>query len=71
MHTLRVNVSEHVYEKFVSLLKQFNKSDIQVIKEEKFQAMSIEEFNRRINQSENDFENNRFIDADILLEKYQ
>ncbi|MGO2294958.1 MAG: hypothetical protein ACTH5N_05845 [Psychroflexus halocasei] len=59
--------SEDVISRFEKLLREENN----VSDEKRFEPMAIEELNRRINQSESDFENNRFKTSSELLAKYQ
>lgn len=40
-------------------------------KDKVFEPMSVEELNKRIDQSESDFENNRFKSSAELLAKYE
>jgi hypothetical protein len=59
--------SEEVISQLENLLKR-NKKDID---ENKFNSLSIEQLNSRIDQSEDDFENGRFKTTSQLLEKYK
>ncbi|WP_194766778.1 hypothetical protein [Tamlana sp. I1] len=59
--------SEEVISKLESILKKEK-----ITSEEKvFNPMTIEELNKRIDQSESDFKNNRFKTSSELLAKYK
>ncbi len=60
--------SEEVILQFENLLK--NKSIIDVEQDLKLKPMSIKEFNNRIDQSENDFQNGNYKSTSELLKKY-
>lgn len=59
--------SEELISQLENLLK--NKSDFD--DNDVFNPMSIEEFNNRIDQSEDDFKNGRYKTTSQLLEKYK
>lgn len=59
--------SEEVIAQFENLLK---KKSIQEIEEAHFKPISIEEFNARIDQSEDDFKNGNYKKTSELLKKY-
>ncbi|WP_026730249.1 hypothetical protein [Flavobacterium denitrificans] len=59
--------SEELISQLENLLK--NKSNLD--DNDFFNPMSIEEFNNRIDQSENDFKNGRYKTTSQLLEKYK
>lgn len=59
--------SEDVISRFEKLLREENNAS----DEKRFEPMTIEELNRRIDQSESDFKNNRFKTSSELLAKYQ
>lgn len=59
--------SEELISQLENLLK--NKSNLD--DNDFFNPMSIEEFNNRIDQSENDFKNERYKTTSQLLEKYK
>lgn len=59
--------SEEVISQLENLLK--NKKDVD--EDEIFKTISIEEFNSRIDKSEDDFENGRYKTTSQLLEKYK
>jgi hypothetical protein len=56
--------SEVVISQFENLMKKKNTID-------SFKPMSIEEFNKGIDKSENDFKNNRYKTSNELLSKYK
>ena len=59
--------SEDVISRFEKLLRKEKKfSD-----EKRFEPMTMEELNKRIDQSESDFRNNRFKTSSELLTKYE
>jgi len=61
--------SEELISQLENLLKNKNKKDIN--ESEFFKPISIEEFNTRIDQSENDFKNGKYKTTSELLEKYK
>lgn len=60
--------SEEVISQLENLLNS-NKKDVD--EDNFFKPMSIEEFNNRIDQSEDDFKNDRYKSTSELLEKYK
>jgi len=59
--------SEEVILRLEKFLKKVNKaSDVHI-----FEPMTHDELNSRIDQSESDFRNNRFISSSELLAKYE
>ena len=56
--------SEEVISQFESLMKKRNSKDL-------FKPMSIEEFNKGIDKSEDDFKNGRYKTSPELLAKYK
>lgn len=61
--------SEEVISQLENLLKNRNKKDVD--EDEIFKTISIEEFNSRIDKSEDDFKNGRYKTTSQLLEKYK
>ena len=61
--------SEELISQLENLLKNKNKKDVN--ESEFFKPISIEEFNTRIDQSENDFKNGKYKTTSELLEKYK
>lgn len=61
--------SEEVISELENLIKNRNKEDVDP--NDPVKAISIEEFNNRINKSESDFENGRYKTSSQLLEKYK
>lgn len=61
--------SEEVISQLENLLKNRNKKDVD--EDEIFKTISIEEFNNRIDKSEDDFKNGRYKTTSQLLEKYK
>ena len=59
--------SEDVIYRFEKLLRKENI----ISYKKKFEPMTIEELNKRIDQSESDFRNNRFKTSSELLAKYE
>ena len=59
--------SEDVISRFEKLLRKENN----ISDEKRFQPMTMEELNKRIDQSESDFKNNRFKTSSELLAKYE
>lgn len=59
--------SEELISQLENLLKNKSNSD----ENDFFNPMSIEEFNNRIDQSEDDFKNGRYKTTSQLLEKYK
>ena len=60
--------SDEVISQFENLLKK--KSVLNIEKDSKFKPMSINEFNDRIDKSENDFKNGNYKTTTELLKKY-
>ncbi|MDQ8013574.1 MAG: hypothetical protein REI96_14075 [Flavobacterium nitrogenifigens] len=58
-------------EELISQLENLLKSKRNVDDNDFFNPMSIEEFNNRIDLSENDFKNGRYKTTSQLLEKYK
>lgn len=58
-------------EELISQLENLLKSKGNIDDNDFFNPMSIEEFNKRINQSESDFKNGRYKTTSQLLEKYK
>jgi len=58
--------SEEAIAGFEKLLRKEKKSS-----DQDFTPMSVEELNKRIDQSENDFKNNRFKTHSEIIAKYQ
>lgn len=58
-------------EEVISKLEKLLKNEQKNISENKFLPMSIEELNQRIDQSEDDFINNRFKTTEELLAKFK
>jgi hypothetical protein len=56
--------SEEVISQFENLMKKRTKKD-------SFKPMSVEDFNKRIDQSEDDFKNGRYKTSSELLAKYK
>jgi hypothetical protein len=61
--------SEEVISQLENLLKNRNKKNVG--EDEIFKTISIEEFNGRIDKSEDDFKNGRYKTTSELLEKYK
>jgi len=61
--------SEELISQLENLLKNKNKKDVN--ESEFFKPISIEEFNTRIDQSENDFKNGKYKTTSELLQKYK
>ena len=58
-------------EEAISKLEKILKKEKNVSNERAFKPMTIEELNKRIDQSESDFKNNRFKTSSELLAKYE
>jgi hypothetical protein len=58
-------------EEILSRLEKLLKKEIKNSLEDSFEPMSIEDLNKRIDQSESDFQNNRFKSSSELLAKYK
>lgn len=58
-------------EEAVSRLEKILKKEKNAIAERIFEPMTQEELNKRIDQSESDFQNNRFKNSSELLAKYK
>jgi hypothetical protein len=58
-------------EEIISRLEKFLKKEKKSINETIFEPMTPEDFNKRIDQSEIDFLNNRFKTSDALISKYE
>lgn len=58
-------------EEVISLLENILKNEKREAEQHFFISMSEEQFNKRIDQSELDFQNNRFEDSATLLAKYE
>lgn len=58
-------------EELVSQLENLLKNKSNLDDNDFFSPMSIEEFNKRIDQSEDDFKNGRYKNTSQLLEKYK
>ncbi|MCV2483382.1 hypothetical protein OD917_00495 [Flavobacterium sp. SH_e] len=58
-------------EELISQLENLLKNKSNVDDNDYFNPMSIEEFNSRIDQSEDDFKNGRYKTTSQLLEKYK
>ena len=61
--------SEELISQLENLLKNKNKKDVN--ESEFFKPISIEEFNTRIDQSENDFKKGKYKTTSELLQKYK
>jgi len=61
--------SEEVISQLENLLKNRNKKDVD--EDETFKIISIEEFNNRIDKSEDDFKKGRYKTTSQLLKKYK
>lgn len=59
--------SEEAISRFEKILKNEKKESDESV----FEQMTHEELNKRIDQSESDFQNNRFKNSSELLTKYQ
>ena len=60
--------SEEVISQFENLLRK--KSDYIIEEDKDFKPMSIKEFNKRIDKSENDFKNGKYKSTSELLKKF-
>jgi len=58
-------------EEAISRLEKILKKEKKALDERIFEPMTIEELNKRIDQSESDFSNNRFKTSSDLLAKYK
>ena len=58
-------------EEAISRLEKILKKEKKALDERIFEQMTIEELNKRIDQSESDFSNNRFKTSSDLLAKYK
>ncbi len=58
-------------EEIVSRLEKLLKKENKVSSERIFEPMTQDELNKRIDQSESDFQNNRFKSSSELLAKYE
>lgn len=58
-------------EETISRLEKILKKEINASDEQVFAPMTIEELNKRIDQSESDFKNNRFKTSSELLTKHK
>lgn len=58
-------------EEVISRLELLLRKEKQISRERAFEPMSQDELDRRINQSESDFQNNRFKNSSDLLAKYK
>lgn len=58
-------------EEAVSRLEQILRKEKDISEELIFKPVTQKELNKRIDQSESDFKNNRFKDSSALLAKYQ
>ena len=58
-------------EEAISRLEKILKKEKNASDEKIFEPMTIEELNKRIDQSESDFKNNRFKTSSDLLAKYK
>jgi len=58
-------------EETISLLEKILKKEKRMKSEKAFKPMTHEELNKRIDQSESDFRNNKFKSSSELLEKYK
>lgn len=58
-------------EEVISRLENILKNEKREAEQHFFTSMSEEQFNKRIDQSELDFQNNRFEDSATLLAKYE
>lgn len=61
--------SEELISQLENLLKNRNKKDVD--ENEFFSSISVKEFNKRIDQSEDDFKNGRYKTTSQLLQKYK
>ncbi|MCF6307438.1 MAG: hypothetical protein L3J09_05730 [Flavobacteriaceae bacterium] len=59
--------SEEIISRLEKMLKKENKASYEQI----FEPMTQDELNKRIDQSESDFQNNRFKSSSELLAKYE
>lgn len=58
-------------EEAVSRLEKILRKEKMASDERKFEPMTQDELNKRINQSESDFRNNRFKNSSQLIAKYE
>ncbi|EOZ97754.1 hypothetical protein A33Q_1727 [Indibacter alkaliphilus LW1] len=58
-------------EEIISRLEKMLRKETETSLEDSFERMSIEDLNKRIDQSESDFENNRYKSSSELLAKYK
>ncbi len=58
-------------EEAVSRLEKILRKEKKVLDEKTFESMTIDDLNKRIDQSESDFKNNRFKNSSELLAKYE
>lgn len=58
-------------EDLISRLEKLLRKENAISSQNDFKPMTVEEFDKRIDQSESDFKNNRFKNSSELLAKYQ
>ena len=58
-------------EELISRLEKLLRKENAISSQNDFKPMTVEEFDKRIDQSESDFKNNRFKNSSELLAKYQ
>lgn len=58
-------------EEAVSRLEKILRKEKKVLDEKTFESMTTDDLNKRIDQSESDFKNNRFKNSSELLAKYE
>lgn len=58
-------------EEAISRLEEILRKERKFIEERKFEPMTQDQLNKRIEQSESDFQNNRFKSSSELLAKYK
>ena len=58
-------------EELISRLEKLLRKENAISRQNDFKPMTVEEFDKRIDQSESDFKNNRFKNSSELLAKYQ
>ena len=64
MHTLRLNISDNIYDKIIWLLNKFDKSEIEVIQEDTIFKKNQEYLCRELNEL--DSEKTTFVGLDEL-----
>ncbi len=58
-------------EEIISRLEKILRKEKKALEDRKFEPMTQDELNKRIDQSESDFRNNRFKSSSKLLTKYE